>query len=410
MAWHPKSPKCSGCSAHDVGKSFVPSRGPANAPLLLLGQGPGETEASLGSPFLGPSGERLGVWLRMAGIDQRTECRVGNVVQCWLPENREPTRGEVDHCRDAHWGVETAGRRVIVPIGVPAMKQFYPKAGESTAGQIIRWQGGGVEGHTRNGRAIEDGSSWAHPVTGGFGPAAGDKGPIQRHNESASVAGEPGLFSSALTLEAGAETSPPSTTYVVGLLHPAFILRGNWALEPLQIQTLKLVRRVLNGETPEVHDFSKPHPNANLFPTLEELREWRAGFLPGDEVAVDVEAAGNVLTMVGMCRVRDLAHVAVWFRQQGGEPWPHPDWSALVEWLYDFLADTSVGKCFHNAAYDLDQLEDVGFDVNGFSYDTLLGMHLSFPEMRKRLESVTLLCAGFTGWKALLRDGEGHNK
>jgi hypothetical protein len=245
----------------------------------------------------------------------------------------------MDHCRP-HWEPELIGRRVIVPVGVPAMRQFYPRAGESTAGQIIRH----------------------------------------------------------------------GSAYVVGLLHPAFILRGNFGLEPLQIQTLKLVRRILDGWCPDVYDFTQPYPGAQLYPTLEELRAWRAGFAPGEEVILDVEAAGRVLRMIGLCRLSDLAYVAIWFRAEGGEPWPYPDYAGVVEFLYDLLADESVPKLAHNHFYDWEQLEEVGFEVNGTGMDSLLALHIGYPEMRKRLESVSLLCSGISGWKAYLRSPDGHQK
>lgn len=363
MAWHPKSAQCVGCPAETIGLSFTKPRGPAAASVLLIGQGPGETEASLGVPFVGKSGQKLGTWLRLAGLDPNA-CRFTNVNWCWLPDNRMPTQAEIDHCR-VYWEPELAGRRVIVPVGVPAMRQFYSRAGESTAGQIIRWTGGECADSTSAGTA--------HPE------------------------------------DAGAEGLPP-TTYVVGLLHPAFIMRGNFGLEPLQIQTLKLVKRIVDGWEPPIYDFTQPYPGSVLYPTLEELRTWRAGFAAGEEIAIDVEAAGRVLRMVGMCRLSDLAYVAVWFRSEGGDVWPYPDFGAVIEWLYDLLADPSVGKVFHNAAYDIEQLEEVGFEVENFSYDTLLATHLAFPELRKRLESVSLMCSGVTGWKAYLRNPDGHHK
>ena len=132
--------------------------------------------------------------------------------------------------------------------------------------------------------------------------------------------------------------------------------------------------------------------------------------LPGDEVSLDVEAAGNVLTMIGLCRVRDLAHVTVWFRQAGGEPWPHEDWPSVVEWLYDLLADPSIGKVAHNHFYDWDQLESVGFEINGPIFDTLLASHVAFPELRKGLPFVSKMCGGPVGWKPLLKESEGDKK
>jgi uracil-DNA glycosylase family 4 len=341
MAWHPRPASCAQCPAHSAARSYTPSRGSESAPLLLLDSAPDEVAASLGSPLTGDNGRTLGTWLRLAGINPDRECRISGVSWCWQPEKKEPGREEIEHCRSAHWGVELQGRRVIVPIGVPAMRQFYAKAGESTAGQIIR---------------------------------QGD-------------------------------------TYIVGLLHPSFILRGNWGQEPLQIQTLKLVRRILDGWEPEIYDFTKPPRGANLAPTLEELRAWSAELRPGDEISLDVEAAGNVHVLHGLTRVRDLSHVALWWRQPGGDPWPHADWPGVVEWAYDLYASRDIGKAFHNGSYDIvDQLEEVGFEVNNYSFDTLLAAHIAFPEMRKRLEAVSKLCGGPTGWKPYLKEGEGDQK
>ena len=332
---------CVGCPAHTSGRGFVSSRGPADAPLLFLASGPGEVDAELGSPFMGPAGRTLSVWCRMAGIDLAA-ARVANVAQCWQPSQRPPSVREVEHCR-VHWGGELAGRRVIVPIGVPAMAAVYPgKTSESTAGQ------------------------WAEI----------------------------------------------DNVYVCGLLHPDFIFAGNAGLEPLQVQILRGVREVLEGKPPHIYDFSKipPEVDAKLYDSLEGLRAWRAAFEPGEELAVDIEAAGRVLRMVGMMRVRDLSYRAVWFRTEGGDVYPYPDFAGVVEWLYYLLASPNVSCCFHNGFYDMEQLEETGFEMANYSYDTLLSLHLAYPEMRKRLERVALLTAGMTGWKSTLRSDEGDQK
>ena len=106
MAWHPRpQSKCGTCPANATAKSFAPSRGRRDAPLLLLDSGQDEISAALGSPLMGDNGRTLGTWLRLAGIDQR-DCYTSSVAWCWPGDKRDPTRAEVEHCREVHWGAE----------------------------------------------------------------------------------------------------------------------------------------------------------------------------------------------------------------------------------------------------------------------------------------------------------------
>ncbi len=142
MPLYPKPPTCIGCEAHSVGKSFVKPTGPQDATIAIIGQGPGEQEAYNGLAFVGPSGRRLNSWLRTAGID-RHKCMVLNIIQCWVPNNRPPRGGEVDWCRERHWGPtldSLKNLRVIIPVGVPAGKVFLGKHYKSSmAGSIVKW-------------------------------------------------------------------------------------------------------------------------------------------------------------------------------------------------------------------------------------------------------------------------------
>lgn len=134
-----KPPTCAGCPAAQVGRGFVPAEGPKDAAIALVGQGPGEQEADLGRPFVGQSGFSLDRWLVRSGV-QRHECHVSNVVWCWLPNNRPPSRAEVEHCRAVHWGPalhQLTQLKIVVPIGVPSMKAILgPKATAAWAGVV----------------------------------------------------------------------------------------------------------------------------------------------------------------------------------------------------------------------------------------------------------------------------------
>lgn len=190
-------------------------------------------------------------------------------------------------------------------------------------------------------------------------------------------------------------------------LHPAFILRGQFAEEPAQIRTLERIRELLVG-TRTVHPVGELLPNAHLYPTLEELRAFRAG---GGPVAVDIESAGDYLRMVGLTRESDLAYVAIWLRTQGGGPaGPEHEILARAEWLAELLADPTVLKVFHNGiSYDVPLLERLGFVVENIE-DTMLLLHVAGPEQSKALQAGAIRYLAAPAWKHLAdaeEEGEG---
>lgn len=68
--------------------------GPLDSNMLVLGIGPGRTENQKGSIFAGKSGRLLRSALFENGLNPRIE----NVVRCWPPENRDPTKDEILAC------------------------------------------------------------------------------------------------------------------------------------------------------------------------------------------------------------------------------------------------------------------------------------------------------------------------
>lgn len=94
-----------------AGYEIVPGAvfsGPAPAPLMLVGQAPGVTEAQVKRPFNASSGTRLFQWLSEAGLDE-AEFRAGSymtaVTKCYPGKHpkgkgdRKPSRAEQELCR-----------------------------------------------------------------------------------------------------------------------------------------------------------------------------------------------------------------------------------------------------------------------------------------------------------------------
>jgi uracil-DNA glycosylase family 4 len=68
----------------------IPSSGPAQAKIMLVGEAPGSTEEMQGAPFVGASGTELTKMLTEAGIN-RDECYITNVCKYRPPSNKLAT-------------------------------------------------------------------------------------------------------------------------------------------------------------------------------------------------------------------------------------------------------------------------------------------------------------------------------
>lgn len=75
----------------------VPGEGPADARLLVVGEGPGKTEDETGRPFVGRAGELLTKILEAIELP-RDRVYICNVVKCRPPDNRLPQYDEITAC------------------------------------------------------------------------------------------------------------------------------------------------------------------------------------------------------------------------------------------------------------------------------------------------------------------------
>ena len=82
---------------------YVPSVGPRNATVALIGESPGEDEERLREPFVGRAGQILNTILTDAGL-KRSECFIGNVSRYRPPGNKidDWLRGGPNHVLGKH--------------------------------------------------------------------------------------------------------------------------------------------------------------------------------------------------------------------------------------------------------------------------------------------------------------------
>jgi DNA polymerase len=108
---------CIRCPLHRTRSNSVPGEGDPQAKLMLIGEGPGETEDRLGRPFVGRAGELLDKLL--AAIDlPRSAVYIANIVKSRPPQNRKPLPDEVAACIPfLHRQIAIVRPKVILALG-----------------------------------------------------------------------------------------------------------------------------------------------------------------------------------------------------------------------------------------------------------------------------------------------------
>ncbi len=113
---------CRLCPLHQRILHKVPGQGDRNAPLMLIGEGPGQTEDEEGLAFVGAAGQLLTRMLEAIRLP-RDRVYICNVVKCRPPQNRIPAPEEAEACR-MHLRMQTylVRPKVIVLLGATAAK------------------------------------------------------------------------------------------------------------------------------------------------------------------------------------------------------------------------------------------------------------------------------------------------
>jgi DNA polymerase len=125
---------CRRCDLYKFATQAVPGEGPAHAPLMLIGEQPGNDEDLDGHPFIGPAGRVLDKALQEAGID-RKEVFVTNAVKHFKHEMRgkrrlhkRPDPGEIEACRWwQHIERELVKPKLMVALGATAARSVFER-------------------------------------------------------------------------------------------------------------------------------------------------------------------------------------------------------------------------------------------------------------------------------------------
>jgi len=122
-------PSCRGCDLYRHATQVVTGKGSPSAPLMLIGEQPGDQEDLRGEPFVGPAGEVLRKVLAELSIDPQN-IYMTNAVKHFkfvqrgkLRLHQNPRMSEINSCRP--WleaEIEALKPRVILCLGASAAK------------------------------------------------------------------------------------------------------------------------------------------------------------------------------------------------------------------------------------------------------------------------------------------------
>ncbi len=127
--------ECRACPLWAPATQTVFGEGPKNAPIMLIGEQPGDQEDLAGRPFVGPAGKILDRALEDAGLD-RSRAYVTNAVKHFKFEPRgkrrlhkKPTVGEIRAC--APWlegELALVSPKIVVMLGASAAQAMLGRS------------------------------------------------------------------------------------------------------------------------------------------------------------------------------------------------------------------------------------------------------------------------------------------
>ena len=116
--------KCNKCDLCKNRTNVVFGEGNKKADIMFIGEGPGADEDAEGVPFVGKAGKLMNQAFIGLGIN-RENVYIANIVKCRPPNNRVPTKEEVDCCLNyLRNQVLLINPKIIVLLGNTALKNI----------------------------------------------------------------------------------------------------------------------------------------------------------------------------------------------------------------------------------------------------------------------------------------------
>lgn len=113
------------CKLKNNSKNIVFSDGDISSPLMIVGEGPGQTEDDQGKPFVGEAGKLLNKMLNAIKIE-RSKIYITNVVNYRPPKNRKPEPDEIlRYSEFLKEHISIFDPKILILMGSTAMEALF---------------------------------------------------------------------------------------------------------------------------------------------------------------------------------------------------------------------------------------------------------------------------------------------
>ena len=113
------------CKLKNNSKNIVFSDGDISSPLMIVGEGPGQTEDDQGKPFVGEAGKLLNKMLNAIKIE-RSKIYITNVVNYRPPDNRKPEPDEIlRYSEFLKEHISICDPKILILMGSTAMEALF---------------------------------------------------------------------------------------------------------------------------------------------------------------------------------------------------------------------------------------------------------------------------------------------
>jgi uracil-DNA glycosylase len=136
--------QCQRCELGSTRTHAVVGRGNLKAPIMVIGEAPGQNEDETGLPFVGRSGQLLDKVLASVNLTTEEDVYIANINKCRPPNNRVPTPNEMAACLPYLLEqIRLVDPKIILLTGASAVKGLTgDKRGiTKIRGQWLEWEG-----------------------------------------------------------------------------------------------------------------------------------------------------------------------------------------------------------------------------------------------------------------------------
>lgn len=136
--------QCHRCGLGDTRTHAVVGKGDLKAPIMIVGEAPGQNEDETGLPFVGKAGQLLDKILASVNLDAKEDVYVCNIIKCRPPNNRVPTTDEIAACKPYILEqIRLVDPKIILLTGATAVKGLTGNKSGITKirGTWIEWEG-----------------------------------------------------------------------------------------------------------------------------------------------------------------------------------------------------------------------------------------------------------------------------